>query len=88
MKLKKSFGPDPSTHISGNKNAGDSEQGLLGPGKEPIDIGVIDHSREVSTPSSQRIPYRRHGQHHVKIVGAFVYVVLPDTFLAVLTPIL
>ena len=52
-------------------------QSLLGPGSEPVDGGIVDQSRKVTTASPQCLPDRRHAEHNVEVVGGLLHKVGP-----------
>ena len=66
------------THVLPKEHRRHGVQGLLGPGREPVDAAVVHESREVSAARAQYVPHGRHGQHDVQVVGALVHEVLPN----------
>ena len=65
------------------KDAGDAAKGLGGPGLEPIDHGVVDHTGKVPAPGSERVSHGGHGENDVQVFLALFREVGPAALLRV-----
>jgi len=64
--------------LAAQERGGHGEEGLLRPGHEPVDDGVVDEAREVAAAGAQRVADGRHGKDDVEVVGALGDEVLED----------
>ena len=63
------------------EHLGDGPERVLGPGREPVDDGVVNHPRKVPASGAEGVPDWGHGQNDVEIVSAPVHVVPPARLL-------
>ena len=82
----------PQTHHSAHTTdlcqelAGHCVQGLLGPGSEPVDGGVVDQAREVPAASLEDLPDGRHAEDDVQVAGTLLDEVGPHALPGRLPP--
>lgn len=48
---------------------GDREQGVLGPGLQPVDSATVHQRGELADPSAKTVADRRHRHHHVQVLA-------------------
>jgi hypothetical protein len=56
--------------------ASHTDQGLFGPGEEPVDGTLVEQGGELSSPFSELLAYRGEAQHDVQVVPQPVHQVL------------
>ena len=59
----------------------DRQQGLLGPGAEPVDGAAVDEGGELAAAGPEGAAHRAHGQHAVQVVPHPVDECSPACFL-------
>lgn len=48
---------------------GDREQGVLGPGLQPVDGAAVHQRGELADPGAEIVADRRHRHHHVQVLA-------------------